>query len=1118
MDKTSINLKLDLTKLIQESAGGPMAPRIEAPKKERQALAAAPPSRAIKPSKAKPMQRVLVPATQVQYRLDETSGLRHKEKKLAGKQLHSNTPRDNDKRQGQPFRELENNITKFAHRSDFSFDFQTEAKLSKSQPLEAGLALFAEKGKGQEIGDAISTNHVAIHADSEVALTKLLKDQNLGSRHVLVVEDEEAEARSSPPEEREGRERRGITALSMPPMGPQELDPAVLGTFNDSPVVMGQGRVRGHGRALVFKSFTGNTKRAAPTSEFKFGGSGHVTETMKEDKNSSALSTTDMNKQEPSMAYINEDPLPEKQPRGKPSAEVMRTQFQLVREEPKVSPTSLGFKGHKLRAVNGVPGQVVASSYQSHSSAQSRVGPRGTSPGWRTQLAGTGGSHAPLSRGELGASVAVYKQYQMSSPVDSEQGPESPQRSGSPYASPSGKSSFFKAILNADRARDEELEQYMDIHMPEVEAAIISAVPGFTMDPPLAKVDNPHLNDKAGLEEVLKGTGSLSTDPEIGTKQDTLVSADKRDDEGGFVEAKTEGREGGEPRQLASAGAPRSVPTQIEVAMPSVLYKDNESRPTCPLNHSTNMSKIQSVQRSIVRCVATHRAEVAITDALIGLSSVREHSEPSEAELSQLTEIERDHEYAKYPSRMRHFYGRKEAKMKTEFMTGACNHGYDDPAGNYQVKVGDHIHYRFEVQGLLGWGSFGAVYQCWDHGKKRDCAIKICRNKAAIKRQAVTEQETLLMLRNSAKSIFRADLVKQLTRGGGGSNRGSDPLIAEAKQLPDVGGAGEGQAHNIVTMLECFTFRAHPCFVFRSFGMNLYEYLKASQFQGLGLGQVRKVALQLLKALRHLKSLGIVHCDIKPENVLLKSGPRDGGAAQDEGGMEVVLCDFGSSCCVGATFPSYMQSRFYRAPEVVLRLRQEIENEEKQDEEKAVGLTEVFDVYATPAATTVTAAIADDLKSSFAYGHELDMWSLSAMLPELRTGNPCFPAESEPDLFACQCEVLGMPPKSLLERVNPEVLRGLVETADDGQACLLESLLVTPQGTSRKVGSRSIGSVARARKNDASFVDFLQSGLAWDPLERLDVEMALSHVWVQATAHHTHRRDNRKSPGNVEEG
>ena len=48
----------------------------------------------------------------------------------------------------------------------------------------------------------------------------------------------------------------------------------------------------------------------------------------------------------------------------------------------------------------------------------------------------------------------------------------------------------------------------------------------------------------------------------------------------------------------------------------------------------------------------------------------------------------------------------------------------------------------------------------------------------------------------------------------------------------------------------------------------------------------------------------------------------------------------------------------------------------------------------------------------------------------------------------------------------------------------------------RSVGAHTIAMLARARKTDASFVDFLTHGLAWDPQERLTVEAAVDHDWV----------------------
>ena len=54
----------------------------------------------------------------------------------------------------------------------------------------------------------------------------------------------------------------------------------------------------------------------------------------------------------------------------------------------------------------------------------------------------------------------------------------------------------------------------------------------------------------------------------------------------------------------------------------------------------------------------------------------------------------------------------------------------------------------------------------------------------------------------------------------------------------------------------------------------------------------------------------IVHRDLKPENILLRTPNVVDG--------DVVIVDFGSSCYQDAVPATYIQSRYYRAPEVIL--------------------------------------------------------------------------------------------------------------------------------------------------------------------------------------------------------
>lgn len=349
-------------------------------------------------------------------------------------------------------------------------------------------------------------------------------------------------------------------------------------------------------------------------------------------------------------------------------------------------------------------------------------------------------------------------------------------------------------------------------------------------------------------------------------------------------------------------------------------------------------------------------------------------------------------------------------KIRGSVHSGLPNAGYDDNRGEYQATPGDHIAYRYEIVSLLGQGSFGQVLKCVDHGTGSAVALKIIRNKRRFQRQAQVEVSILSTLRNA------------------------DPS--------DQAG--------IVRVYDSFTFRSHLCITFELLSANLYEHIKANNFIGMPLPSVHHIAVQVLNTLVYLRGFNIVHCDLKPENILLNvsnnSTSQAGGSSMNNpiGSCSVKVIDFGSSCYADQRVFTYIQSRFYRAPEVILGL---------------------------------------------AYGHAIDMWSLACVLAELVTGTPLFPGEHEAEQMACICEILGLPPPSLL-RESP---RGkLFFDLQTGAALPIKP---NSQGKVHRVGSQTLSGALNGR-GDALFVDFLRRCLQWDPARRMTAQQALQHPWI----------------------
>ncbi|KAK7485673.1 hypothetical protein BaRGS_00023122 [Batillaria attramentaria] len=333
-----------------------------------------------------------------------------------------------------------------------------------------------------------------------------------------------------------------------------------------------------------------------------------------------------------------------------------------------------------------------------------------------------------------------------------------------------------------------------------------------------------------------------------------------------------------------------------------------------------------------------------------------------------------------------------EAKKVEGVPGGASNNGYDDESGSYIKVLHDHMVYRYEILEVLGKGSFGQVVKCYDHKTDLMVAVKIIRNKKRFHHQALVEVKILDALRRKDKD----------------------------------------NQFNIIHMSEYFYFRNHLCITFELMGMNLYELIKKNNFQGFTIALIRRFAFSLLQCLKLLQREKIIHCDLKPENILLRQ----------KGQSSIKVIDFGSSCYEHQRVYTYIQSRFYRSPEVILGLP---------------------------------------------YSMPIDMWSFGCILAELYTGYPLYPGENEVEQLACIMEVLGLPPAPVLDQATR---RRLFFDSKGNPRCITNS-----KGKKRRVGSKDLQQALKT--SDANFLDFVRRCLEWDPNMRMTPEEALQHEWIK---------------------
>ncbi|KAF5369215.1 hypothetical protein D9757_010046 [Collybiopsis confluens] len=172
--------------------------------------------------------------------------------------------------------------------------------------------------------------------------------------------------------------------------------------------------------------------------------------------------------------------------------------------------------------------------------------------------------------------------------------------------------------------------------------------------------------------------------------------------------------------------------------------------------------------------------------------------------------------------------------------------------GYHPVHIGDAFSDgRYVVVRKLGWGHFSTVWLARDEKMKRHVALKVVKS-------ATRYTETAL------------DEIKLLQR-----------LITSStppQPQPPASPLSPSQIHpgrsHVISFLDHFRHRGpngtHVCMVFEVLGENLLGLIKRHQSKGVPMGLVKQIGKQVLLGLDYMhRCCGVIHTDLKPENVLI---------------------------------------------------------------------------------------------------------------------------------------------------------------------------------------------------------------------------------------------------------
>ena len=251
-------------------------------------------------------------------------------------------------------------------------------------------------------------------------------------------------------------------------------------------------------------------------------------------------------------------------------------------------------------------------------------------------------------------------------------------------------------------------------------------------------------------------------------------------------------------------------------------------------------------------------------------------------------------------------------------------------------------------------------------------------------------------------------------------------------------------------------YHNHVIIITEMLHVSLYNIIKERKFTGLGLDLIQSVLKDVLQPLSIIHKLNLIHCDVKPENIMQVTMTS----------KHVKLIDFGC-CSFPGEFQETVQTPLYRAPEVILHIP---------------------------------------------YDSKIDIWSVGCVAAELMFGLPIFYAFVDTNLIYLQNLRLGPIPQSMVEKSPYKDIfftkDGELKTKEELEQIngspfkqespifiveRLESIVENypyPAGSSEEF-------IKKEKPKRVIFLDLLLKLLAIDPNERLTAEQALQHPFFK---------------------